>query len=167
MYWNPPLSGFRRLYMKVLNRLLFSTSDVVIANSTEMIQKAKTDGAHTVEMIGTPIAKSFLCRPIRPIARAFTTTCVGLDPRCDGVQSGQNHFHPNLLGVICSPSDDAPGSARHGLATFTDRMVERVAAKRDRIRIFIHPNDLELHLAGDLATFLNQCSRSQTYRSIR
>jgi glycosyltransferase involved in cell wall biosynthesis len=75
LYWNPPLSGFSRLYMKALNRLLFSTSDVVIANSTEMIQKAKTDGAHTVEMIGTPIAKSFLCRPTRPIASPPESLC--------------------------------------------------------------------------------------------
>jgi uncharacterized protein len=35
------------------------------------------------------------------------------------------------------------------------------------LRISIHPHDLELPLAGDLATLLNQCSRFQTYRSIR
>jgi glycosyltransferase involved in cell wall biosynthesis len=75
LYWKSFLSGISRLYMKFLNRLLFSTSDVVVANSDEMTQRAKTDGAHTIELIGTPIAKTFLNDPAVPLSPETQSVC--------------------------------------------------------------------------------------------
>jgi glycosyltransferase involved in cell wall biosynthesis len=75
LYWKSIFSEISRMYMKYYNRLLFSASDIVVANSDEMIQRAVDDGAHTVQMIGTPIAKTFLNDPITPLSREIRSVC--------------------------------------------------------------------------------------------
>jgi glycosyltransferase involved in cell wall biosynthesis len=75
LYWKSIFSEMSRIYMKCYNRLLFSASDVVVGNSDEMIQRAMDDGAHTVQMIGTPISKAFLNEPAVPLSREIRSVC--------------------------------------------------------------------------------------------
>ena len=75
LYWKHWSSCMGRVYMKCLNRLLFSAGDVVVANSDEMVQRAKADGARTVQMIGTPIAKTFLNDPPATISPELRSVC--------------------------------------------------------------------------------------------
>ena len=75
LYWKSGFSGISRIYMKCFNRLLFSASDVVVANSDEMVQRAKTDGARSVQMIGTPIARTFLTDPAPGLPPEIRSVC--------------------------------------------------------------------------------------------
>lgn len=75
IYWTSVFSGFSRFSMKLLNRLLFKSSAVVIGNSREMIEAARADGAQNVEVIGTPIARSFLAPPYAPLSSKLSSVC--------------------------------------------------------------------------------------------
>jgi glycosyltransferase involved in cell wall biosynthesis len=75
MYWTTAFSGFSRISMKWLNRVLFSASERVVGNSAEMITEAERDGAVHAEMIGTPIARPFLTPPFRPLSPALESVC--------------------------------------------------------------------------------------------
>ncbi len=75
IYWNFVFRGFSRFYMKHVNRMLFKSSAIVVANSREMIDSARTCGAKNVEMIGTPIARPFLADPAAPFSRKLSSVC--------------------------------------------------------------------------------------------
>lgn len=75
IYWTPVFSGFSRFSMKSLNRMLFKSSAIVVGNSGEMIEAAIADGAQNVELVGTPIARSFLAPPFAPISSKLSSVC--------------------------------------------------------------------------------------------
>lgn len=57
------------VYLNACHRLLFSHSDLVLANSDAMVEEARRIGAQRVGLMGTPIPKRFLDRepvPNRP-----------------------------------------------------------------------------------------------------
>ena len=54
-------------YLKTCHRVLFHQSDLVLANSDDMVEVARRIGAHRVGLMGTPIPKRFLDRePVPP-----------------------------------------------------------------------------------------------------
>ncbi|MBK1717136.1 glycosyltransferase [Thiocystis violacea] len=53
-------------YLRTCHRLLFKRSHLVLANSTQMMEIARTMGAQQVGLMATPIPKPFLDRP--PVA---------------------------------------------------------------------------------------------------
>lgn len=75
IYWNFALRALSRFYMKSVNRMLFKSSAVVVGNSREMIDSARTCGAKNVEMIGTPIARPFLTDAVAPLSRTLSSVC--------------------------------------------------------------------------------------------
>jgi glycosyltransferase involved in cell wall biosynthesis len=50
-------------YLGACHRLLFSKSDIVLANSSEMLAIARSIGARRVELMATPIPRRFLSQP--------------------------------------------------------------------------------------------------------
>lgn len=56
-------------YLSASHRLLFAHSEVVLANSAEMIASAKEIGASRVDLMGTPIPRRFLEKPLAPSSR--------------------------------------------------------------------------------------------------
>jgi glycosyltransferase involved in cell wall biosynthesis len=56
-------------YLNACHRVLFSRSDLVLANSDAMVEEARRIGAQRVGLMGTPVAKRFLDREPTP-ARA-------------------------------------------------------------------------------------------------
>ncbi|MBK5965072.1 glycosyl transferase family 1 [Thiocystis minor] len=52
------------LYLRTCHRLLFSQSRLVLANSADMIEVARSIGARRVGLMATPIPKRFLDRPV-------------------------------------------------------------------------------------------------------
>jgi len=75
LYWRSAFSGVSRIYMKWLNRLFFRSSSRVVANSGEMVREAARDGAIHAEMIGTPIARTFLAPPFPPLSSDLRSVC--------------------------------------------------------------------------------------------
>lgn len=75
LYWNSSFCGISRLYMKLINRILFRSSERVVANSMEMIDEARRDGAPSTVMAGTPIGKTFLTPPFAPLSADFESVC--------------------------------------------------------------------------------------------
>ncbi|MEA3275220.1 MAG: glycosyltransferase [Pseudomonadota bacterium] len=59
-------------YLKACHRLLFSQSDLVLANSEDMVEVARRIGAHRVGLMGTPIPKRFLDREPVPASDSVT-----------------------------------------------------------------------------------------------
>lgn len=54
-------------YLNACHRALFRGSHMVLANSDEMLEVARSIGARHVGLMGTPIAKQFLDEPTKPL----------------------------------------------------------------------------------------------------
>jgi glycosyltransferase involved in cell wall biosynthesis len=54
-------------YLNSCHRALFKASQLVLANSDEMLEVARTIGAVNVGLMGTPIPKHFLDQPVSPL----------------------------------------------------------------------------------------------------
>jgi glycosyltransferase involved in cell wall biosynthesis len=69
LYWNRIriIAAVTRGYFEVCNRILFKQGKMVLANSQEMASVAQRMGAPAVELMGTPIPKSFITDPIVPM----------------------------------------------------------------------------------------------------
>ncbi|WP_317930179.1 glycosyltransferase [Halioxenophilus sp. WMMB6] len=63
MYWGRIEGSLNRAYFWVSNKLLFRWSDVVVANSDEMVQIANDFGSKKSYRVGTPVAFDFINRP--------------------------------------------------------------------------------------------------------
>jgi glycosyltransferase involved in cell wall biosynthesis len=60
LYWSSALGAIPRSYMRMANRFLFERGAVVLANSHAMAAAARELGAESVELMGTPIPRSFI-----------------------------------------------------------------------------------------------------------
>ena len=60
LYWSSALGVIPRSYMRMANRFLFERGAVVLANSHAMADAARDLGADSVELMGTPIPRSFI-----------------------------------------------------------------------------------------------------------
>jgi glycosyltransferase involved in cell wall biosynthesis len=72
LYWDRILGTITRGYFEMLNRLLFRSSAVVLANSAAMVDIARRTGAREVELVGTPIPREFVARPVTAPGRELT-----------------------------------------------------------------------------------------------
>lgn len=68
LYWNPLLGEVSRAFFQVFNRFFFRFSTLVLANSEEMVVAARNMGARKIRLMGTPIARQFLQRPVPPLS---------------------------------------------------------------------------------------------------
>lgn len=59
-------------YLRACHRLLFKRSQLVLANSHEMVEVARAIGARRVALMATPIPKPFLDRPATPLGADFS-----------------------------------------------------------------------------------------------
>lgn len=75
LYWAGAFSGVSRILIQCLNRLFFRSSACVVANSREMIREAQRQGAIHAEMIGTPVARTFLSPPLGAPAAEVSSVC--------------------------------------------------------------------------------------------
>ncbi|MDZ7782101.1 MAG: glycosyltransferase [Halioglobus sp.] len=67
MYWATLFGSLSKWYLSSCNRLLFRHSELVLANSREMMHQAREFGAHRVELMGTSVSSEFIERPQVPI----------------------------------------------------------------------------------------------------
>jgi glycosyltransferase involved in cell wall biosynthesis len=67
LYWSSTLGMIPRSYMRIANRFLFERGAVVLANSHAMADAARDLGADSVELMGTPIPRSFIDPTPRPL----------------------------------------------------------------------------------------------------
>lgn len=67
MYWNRVFDKLGRFYLDRCNRFLFRRSDVILANSRPMLEKARVLGAASAELMGTPIPPEFVKEPVTPL----------------------------------------------------------------------------------------------------
>ena len=72
LYWRNALGMIPRSYMRIANRFLFERGAVVLANSHAMARAARDLGAGSVELMGTPIQRSFLETPPLPLPDRVT-----------------------------------------------------------------------------------------------
>lgn len=63
LYWNRLFNAASRSYFGACNRLLFRHGAVVLANSEDMAEVARREGAREVEIVGTPLSREFLKTP--------------------------------------------------------------------------------------------------------
>jgi len=63
LYWKGRLGSIAGRCLQSVSDLLFRYSNVVVANSDEMVESARAAGALKVRLVGTPIAKCFLRSP--------------------------------------------------------------------------------------------------------
>ncbi len=66
LYWSRWFGYLTVSYFELLNRFLFKRSQVILANSEEMVQVVRSRSNKPVELMGTPISKAFLTRPTIP-----------------------------------------------------------------------------------------------------
>ena len=66
LYWNRVQGGVTRTYFEYVNKALFKLSDVILANSHEMVDIARTNGGQNVHLMGTPISRAMLAQPLKP-----------------------------------------------------------------------------------------------------
>lgn len=67
MYWATLFANLSKWYLSGCNRLLFRHSDLVLANSREMMRQARQFGAQRVELMGTSVSSEFIDRPQAPV----------------------------------------------------------------------------------------------------
>ncbi|SDD73773.1 glycosyltransferase [Rhodospira trueperi] len=72
LYWSSALGVIPRSYMRMANRFLFERGAVVLANSHAMADAARDLGADSVELMGTPIPRSFIDPPPQALPDAVT-----------------------------------------------------------------------------------------------
>lgn len=72
LYWNWLFSAASRSYFGVCNRLLFRHGAVVLANSEDMAEAARREGARKVEVVGTPLSREFLKTSPAALGRELT-----------------------------------------------------------------------------------------------
>jgi glycosyltransferase involved in cell wall biosynthesis len=73
LYWKGRLGSFAGTCLQSVSDLLFRYSDMVVANSDEMVESARGAGAPNVRLVGTPIAKCFLRSPPAFVSRKLRT----------------------------------------------------------------------------------------------
>ncbi len=66
LYWNRVQGGVTRTFFEYVNKALFKLSDVVLANSHEMVEIARSNGAESAQLMGTPITKEMMTQPLKP-----------------------------------------------------------------------------------------------------
>lgn len=64
---SPLFGAMCRSYLGACNRRLFDASDLVLANSTEMLEIARAIGARHADLMGTSVPKRFLDAPPLPL----------------------------------------------------------------------------------------------------
>ena len=63
LYWARFFALISRAYLTGCNRLLFKHSELILANSPEMVDEAKKLGAEDAQLMGTSIPRDFFMRP--------------------------------------------------------------------------------------------------------
>lgn len=78
MYWGPVLRRVNRFFMAQINGFIIRRADVVVSNSTQMQQLAKTIQANQVATVGTPVPHRFLdTTPTAPILPPRSVLFIG------------------------------------------------------------------------------------------
>lgn len=67
LYWSRWFGYLTVTYFELLNRHLFKKSNVILANSDEMVEIARKRSNRPVELMGTPIPREFLEKPVPSI----------------------------------------------------------------------------------------------------
>lgn len=75
IYWAAAFSALTRFFLERANRGLFEHSAKVVANSAEMVEDARENGAVDPQMIGTPIAPAFLDGPFPELGESLCSVC--------------------------------------------------------------------------------------------
>ena len=73
LYWSRLVGSVTRSYFNVCNHLLFRHGDLVLANSQDMADIAKTMGAPHIRLMGTPIPRQYLEKPTKALPQKLTT----------------------------------------------------------------------------------------------
>lgn len=60
LYWGRVQGNLTQAYFEYSHKLLFKLADHVFANSTEMIEIARQQGADDAQLMGTPVAQRFI-----------------------------------------------------------------------------------------------------------
>lgn len=71
LYWNRLQGGVTRAYFEYVNKALFKLSDVILANSREMVDIARAHGGENVHLMGTPISQSMMLEPLKPAPKVI------------------------------------------------------------------------------------------------
>lgn len=72
IYWNETIAKMGRCPWNMLNRFLFKSGEIVITNSDNMIESARTLGADPLQLVGTPIARHFFATNGPPISEKLS-----------------------------------------------------------------------------------------------
>lgn len=69
LYWQKSLvvGKLFRYYLETCNRLLFRHASVVLANSEDMLELARSLGAPRAELMGTTVPRPFIDTPVTPL----------------------------------------------------------------------------------------------------
>jgi glycosyltransferase involved in cell wall biosynthesis len=67
IYWSDLFGRLARGYLTWCTRLIFRNSELVLAVSPELTDRAKRLGASSAQLAGTPVQGDFLTRPIAPL----------------------------------------------------------------------------------------------------
>ena len=95
LYWNPFLGEVSRALLRAFNRFFFRFSTLVLANSEEMVVAAHNMGAKKVRLMGTPIARQFLQRPVTPLSDKISSI----------LYAGRLATEKNVHSVIAAAQD--------------------------------------------------------------
>jgi glycosyltransferase involved in cell wall biosynthesis len=90
LYWNGPLGRLAGSLLRRANGYFFRRSEIVLANSDEMVRSARAAGAREARLVGTPIAKCFLHAPTQPLASRLRSV----------LYVGRLAFEKNIEAVI-------------------------------------------------------------------
>ena len=145
LYWVSAFSAASRLYMKWINRVLFGSSARVVANSAEMAEEARRDGAEVAEMIGTPIAKTFLADPPAALPPQLASVCyagrLALEKNIHGILEAAKNL-PHIRFTIAGDGplrDQVAGHARD-----CANIIYAGWISRDRVKKLIDDSDMLL-----------------------
>ncbi|MEM9257732.1 MAG: glycosyltransferase [Pseudomonadota bacterium] len=75
MYWNPISRFFINLVLRGANRTICKASRSVLINNAGLRADVLRLGAKDVEVIGTPLAQDFICRPLVAIPSTLQRVC--------------------------------------------------------------------------------------------
>jgi len=72
IYWAALFGSLSEWYLSRCNRVLFSRSALVLANSPDMMARARQFGAARAELMGTSVSERFISSPVVPASPELT-----------------------------------------------------------------------------------------------
>jgi len=156
IYWNPVTRSFANLYLRSINKLFCQNSQLTLIHNSGLIQEMESLGSKNHKIIGTPLPRFYLEKPLKPPPKSIKQICfagrLAAEKNIDLIIQAAEHFSEIKFVII------GDGPLRNKL--------RKQASKLSNVQFMTWLNREELVNMVDLSSALLLPSKIETFGSV-